>query len=253
MNKNIINIVIPIVVLVCGVLIGVIISQQSFFAENLSFLNKNILSSEEAGEWILDYIDQNILKDSGLTASLTEEPALKNGVYELKLKIGDSEFISYLTKDGELLFPEAIVLKEESTQPEEKVEEKDALPGNFSVSEDEVCLEDDKPIIYFFGSQGCSYCQWEHPVIEAVTSEFSNYISFHNNMDSDEDMDVFNKYSNGGIPTLVFGCKYYRVGAGTQSGEEQETKNLTALICKLTGSQPADVCEQVQDLIQEIN
>jgi len=72
-------------------------------------------------------------------------------------------------------------------------------------------------------------------------------------MDSDEDMDVFSKYSTGGIPTLVFGCKYYRVGAGTQSGEEQETKDLTALICKLTGSQPADVCEQVQDLIQEIN
>jgi len=69
-------------------------------------------------------------------------------------------------------------------------------------------------------------------------------------MDSDEDTDVFNKYSTGGIPTLVLGCKYYRVGAGVQSGEEQETKDLTALICKLTGSQPADVCEEVHDLIQ---
>ena len=243
MNKNIIKIVIPIVVLVCGILIGVIISQQSFFTENFSFLNKNILSSEEAGQMALNYINQNILKDSDLTASLTEEPVIKNGVYELKLKIEDSEFISYLTKDGELLFPEAIALEEESTQPEAKVEENDVIPGNFSVSEDEICLEDGKPIIYFFGSEGCGYCKWEHPIIEAVASKFSDYISFHNNMDSDEDMDVFSKYSTGGIPTLVFGCKYYRVGAGTQSGEEQETKDLTALICELTNNQPADVCE----------
>ena len=239
MNKKTINIVIPIVVLGCGVLIGVIISQQSFFIENLSFLNKDILSSEEAGEKALDYINQNILQDSDLTASLTEESVIKNGVYELKLKIEDSEFISYLTKDGELLFPEAIALEEESTQPEEN----DVIPGNFSVSEDEICLEDGKPIIYFFGSEGCSYCKWEHPIIEAVASKFSDYISFHNNMDSDEDMDVFSRYSTGGIPTLVFGCKYYRVGAGTQSGEEQETKDLTALICELTNNQPADVCE----------
>ena len=253
MNKKIINIVIPAVILVCGILVGMVISQQSFFENKLSFLNRNILSPEKAGERILNYIDQNILGDSDLTASLIEEPIAKNEVYELKLKIGDSEFTSYLTKDGQLLFPEAIDLEEESIQPEENVEEKDVIPGNFSVSEDEVCLEDGKPIIYFFGSQGCGYCNWEHPIVEAVTSKFSNYISFHNNMDSDEDMDVFGRYSTGGIPTLVFGCKYYRVGAGVQSGEEQETKDLTALICKLTGSQPADVCEQVQDLIQEIN
>jgi len=239
MNKNIIKIVIPIVILVCGVLIGIIISQQSFFTENLSFLNEDILSPEEAGQMALDYINQNILQDSGLTASLIGEPVVKNGVYELKLKIEDSEFTSYLTEDGEFLFPDAIALKEESTQPEEN----DVIPGNFLVSEDEVCLEDGKPIIYFFGSEGCGYCGWEHPIIQAVTSKFSNYISFHDNMNSNEDMDVFSKYSTGGVPTLVFGCKYYRVGAGTQSGEEQETKDLTALICKLTNNQPADVCE----------
>ena len=69
---------------------------------------------------------------------------------------------------------------------------------------------------------------------------------------SDADKDIFSRYSTGSIPTLVFGCKYYRVGAGTQAGEELETKNLTALICKLTNGQPADVCSQVQDLINEI-
>jgi hypothetical protein len=119
MNKNIIKIVIPIIVLVCGVLIGVIISQQSFFAENFSFLNKDILSSEKAGERALDYINQNILKDSDLTASLIGEPVIKNGVYELKLKISDSEFNSYLTRDGRLLFPEAIVLEEEDSSKDQ--------------------------------------------------------------------------------------------------------------------------------------
>ena len=87
MNKKIINIVVPTVILVCGILVGMIISQQSFFENKLSFLNRNIFSPEKAGERILDYISQNILGDSDLAASLIEEPIVKSGVYELKLKI----------------------------------------------------------------------------------------------------------------------------------------------------------------------
>jgi len=249
-----------IITLICGFLGGLVIGYQGVFSKPLSFLVKTAqgevsikdsLTAEQVEERIMKYIRDEILGEDGPEISLTASTTLENGVYKLNLKIDTSEFASYATKDGNLLFPEAIILKEESVEPDGEGEAKDNIPGNFLMtSEDEICMEDGKPIIYFFGSEGCSYCKWEHPVIEAVTSKFSDYISFHNNMDSEEDMDVFSKYSTGGIPTLVFGCKYYRVGVGTQSGEEQETKDLTALICKLTGNQPADVCEEVQDLIE---
>lgn len=125
---------------------------------------------------------------------------------------------------------------------EQQEQQKQTTIGNFIVSEDEICKEEDKPTIYFFGSDSCGYCKWEHPVIVNVTSNFEGYISLHDNMNSDADRDIFSKYSTGGVPTLVFGCKYYRVGAGTGMGEEQESKVLTALICDLTSNEPADVC-----------
>ena len=219
----------------CGVLAGGFVYTQFVLKAE-----ENIISKTNAGELALAYINE-VLLGGQIEASLVGDIEEK-GLYKFQIEVDGEEFISYITNDGKILFPQGIDLEEEKAKTE--AEEKDTTLGNFSVSEDEICLENEKPIVYFFGSQTCGYCQWEHPVVEAVTSKFSNYISFHNNMDSDEDMDVFSKYSTGGIPTLVLGCKYYRVGAGTQLGEEEEAKVLTALICDLTGEEPADVCNQ---------
>lgn len=249
MNPTNKNLIIIGLLVVCGILAGGLIYSQ------FNLPGGGFLSVEEAAKTGLDYINEKLLPQ-GITASLVGEPSEEQGLYRFRIKLEDQEFFSYITKDGKILFPEGIDLESEISPVQETPETQETQGGftigNFSVSEDEVCLEDGKPIIYFFGSRSCSFCTWEHPIMERVAEKFTDYISFHNNMDSGEDMDVFGKYSTGGIPTLVFGCKYHRVGAGTQLGEEQETKNLTALICKLTGSRPADVCEQVQDLIQEI-
>ncbi len=240
------NLIITVLLVVCGILAGgLIYSHLSQESEG------NVVSPDEAARLGLAFINENLLGGQ-IEATLTGEVAEEGSLYKFQIEIGEEKIFSYVTKDGKTLFPQGIDLEEGLQQEtEERVEEKSATIGNFLVSGDEVCTEDNKPIIYFFGSESCPYCTWEHPVIEEVVGKFGDYISFHNNIDSNEDMDVFGKYSTGGIPTLVFGCKYYRVGAGTQSGEEQETKNLTALICKLTDSQPADVCQEVKDLINQ--
>ena len=93
-------------------------------------------------------------------------------------------------------------------------------------------------------SEGCPHCSWEHPIIEEVARKFDGYVSFHNNMNSDADMDIFQKFSTGGVPTLVLGCKYYRVGSGENSGQEQEAENITSLICELTNNQPEEICQK---------
>lgn len=240
--------ILPIAIIIAGVLIaGTVYYVNNSNSEESGGVVGEIISSEDAAEKAINFINQNLLS-GGITASLIEVSE-EIGLYKIKFDIEGREIESYLSRDGKLLFPDAINLTEETEEPTEPT---GTTIGNFSVNNEEVCKENGNPIIYFFGSQGCGYCKWEHPVMEAVAEKFEGYISFHNNMDSDADKDVFSKYSTGGIPTLVFGCKYSRVGAGSQDGEELEAKNLTALICKLTNGQPSSICSEVQDLINQI-
>lgn len=150
---------------------------------------------------------------------------------------------------------EATPSPETESSEEEVLGELTSTIGNFSVLEEEICQEDGKPIVYFFGSQSCSHCSWEHPLLESVVDKFGDLISFHNNIDSDEDSDVFQKYSQinqGYIPFTLLGCQYARVGSGENYGEELETNYLTALICKLTDNQPEAVCGEVESLIEQV-
>lgn len=127
--------------------------------------------------------------------------------------------------------------------------------GNFTITSNPPCLEKGKPTIYYFGSSSCPHCQWEHPIIKKATDKFSGLISFHDNMDTQNDLEIFTKYNDfhsGYIPFLVFGCKYVRLGSGESVGEAQEEENLTALICKLAGSKPDSVCTPLKEKIAEI-
>jgi thiol-disulfide isomerase/thioredoxin len=127
--------------------------------------------------------------------------------------------------------------------------------GSFSVTKEETCQEEGKPLVYFFGSPSCPHCTWEHPIFEEVVKKFEGLIALHNNMDTENDMEVFQRYSQinqNGIPFIVLGCRYVRVGSGENLGEEEETKALTALICKLTEGKPEKICEGVTDLIEQV-
>jgi len=195
------------------------------------------LSSQEAGERAINYINENLLQGKA-TASLIDT-IQENGLYKVKFKVGDQDVETYITLDGKIFFLEGTDL----TQVTPPAQETGKAAGNFSISSDEVCQENGKPVIYFFGSTNCPHCAWEHPIVEEVIGKFGDEIVFHNNMDSQQDMDIFRKYSTGGIPTLVLGCKYYRVGSGEAVGKEQEIKDLTSLICQLTNKQPAEICQ----------
>jgi len=127
--------------------------------------------------------------------------------------------------------------------------------GNFMVTKEEICQEDGRPIIYFFGSSSCPHCIWSKPIMARVNQKFGKIIAYHENIDSQADQEVIERFKDinpGYVPFFVFGCKYVRVGSGETSGEASEEKNLTALICKLTNNQPEKVCSGVKDLIEQI-
>ncbi len=133
--------------------------------------------------------------------------------------------------------------------------------GNFLVTDKAVCNKDGKVSVYFFGSSSCPHCVWEKPIIEKVAQKFSGVIDFHENIDVQTDSDIFNQYNNinpGYVPFIVLGCKYARVGAGENLGKDEaeskvlEEQALTAIICKLTDSQPTSVCASVKDKVAEV-
>ena len=129
--------------------------------------------------------------------------------------------------------------------------------GGFALTQDEICKEDDKPLIYYFGYSGCPHCTWNHPILQAVAEKVPDQISFHDIMDKlEQDQDIQEKYisiSQGAVPFFVFGCKYVRLGSGESYGEVDEENFLTALICKLADNQPEKVCASVKDLVDQID
>jgi len=64
---------------------------------------KGSLSSQEASEKAVAYINENILggESEASIVSVVEE----SGMYRIQLKINDQEFPSYISKDGQFLFP----------------------------------------------------------------------------------------------------------------------------------------------------
>jgi len=91
-----------------GVIVIVLIAGGVFYYVNKQGGLFGILTAKQAGEKVINYINTNLLP-SDSKASLTSATA-ENGVYKIRLKVGDNEFNSYVTKNGNILFVEGIDL-----------------------------------------------------------------------------------------------------------------------------------------------
>jgi thiol-disulfide isomerase/thioredoxin len=204
-------------------------------------------SPQKAAEMTINYINTNILEE-GIEAKLESiEDEKIETLHRIKISIDGQSFDSFITSDGKYLFPdEPIDMSEEITpEPLPEMLEKDSvkLDGGFTeITDLDLCLENDKPIVYFFGSDGCSHCAWQKPVISEVVAQFGNNISYRENFDGQTDIDILMKYGQGAIPTIIVGCKYYRVGSGELDGAEADKETLKNIICMATGGNPSSVC-----------
>ena len=135
------------------------------------------LSADEAADKAISFINSNVLRE-GQTASLGDIES-ESQLYKMMITIDGQEFASYVTKDGKLLFPNAIDMEQEIEVPEQ-VEEQQRQPNKpenekiktFLDSEEEVCYEDGKPVIRMYASSGCGYCRWNKPIFEKVAREY---------------------------------------------------------------------------------
>jgi thiol-disulfide isomerase/thioredoxin len=208
-----------------------------------------VLTPEDIANKAMDYVNENLVAPNTTATFLSVKEF--NSLYNVSFSYQDQNLSMYVTRDGSYVFlSQPLNIGEKLPQPETPKQ----TIGNFLVDEkSDVCKEDDKPIVYFFGSQTCPHCMWEHPIIKNITEKFKNQTSFHENIDTENDNEIFLKYSpRGYIPLILIGCKYYRVGSGEEFGEENEAKILEALICSLTNNKPLSVCAEVEDIINQV-
>lgn len=104
-NKSLIVLIVSLVVLVLAG--GLLYFKKGQGQE------EQYMSAEEVKALVLDYIQKNIPDTEVSVAEIVEDM----GLYKLTLNVGDQAFVSYVTKDGKLFFPQAIDLKPET--PEE--------------------------------------------------------------------------------------------------------------------------------------
>ena len=103
------SLVILILSIVCLVLAGTLIYSHFPGFETLELTKEDVVNKA------LAYINENLLSGdtkATSTGEITEEKGLLKGLYKFQVKIGEQEFSSYVTKDGEILFPQAINLEE---------------------------------------------------------------------------------------------------------------------------------------------
>ncbi len=112
--------------LLATVILGVVIAgiflagKYLFFSQPKISPEQNILPPEKAAQKAIDFINQNkeMFGIEGAEASLVSVNE-ENGVYKFKLKIGEKEYDSYVTKNGKLLFVGGIDLDAKIPEPGE--------------------------------------------------------------------------------------------------------------------------------------
>jgi len=129
------------------------------------------LSKDEAAEKTLDFINTNLLQGQAVAEldSIIEEGEL----YNLKLSLSGQEIDSYITKDGELLFPQAVRMNEFADQVQEENQQQQPVPE---------VVKSDKPSVELFVMTHCPFgTQAEKgliPVLELLGDKIDARIRF---------------------------------------------------------------------------
>lgn len=159
MNKYLL----PLAIVIAGVLVvGTYVG--------LNYWPIKTLSSQAAADKAITFINQNI--EEGAVASLIG--VVKQGnVYQISLKIGETQYESYITRDGKFLFPTGINLQtansqEASTQETSSQETISTASAAFAQ-----CLTSKS--MKFYGSKNCSWCAKEKELF-GESLQYVNYI-----------------------------------------------------------------------------
>jgi len=124
--------------------VAVILLIASVFTSGFNFG----LSSQAAAEKAVGFINTNLMQPG--TSATLENVQAENGLYKLTLSISGQEFESYITKDGNLLFPQALSLEEPlPTAP--------TTPTGAATFECDSVEKNTKPVVELFVMSQCPF------------------------------------------------------------------------------------------------
>jgi len=159
------NKTIPVVIIAVGLLIAGVIIYTNYTKSPVEEAEEsgNVLSLEEAGERVISFIDENILK--GQTPISLIETLEEDGMYVVRFKVEEEEVEWYITKNGELIFPQIIDLREVETETE--------LEQPSSLESLAKCLSEKG--MKFYGASWCSWCKKQKELFEDAV-EYLSYV-----------------------------------------------------------------------------
>ncbi|MAG44642.1 hypothetical protein CL633_02010 [bacterium] len=139
-------------------------------------------------------------------------------------------------------------------QENQEPEKQSLIYNTFSYfKENEICKQDEKPVIRLFSTTWCPHCEWITETYDNIVKEYQDagkIIAHHWEVDIDDDvltpeketqipseeLAIYKEFNpRGSIPTFVFGCKYFRVGNGYEQendleAEEEEFREIIELL-----------------------
>ncbi len=163
MNKNTILVIIAVV--------GILITGGLIYADsNPNFSLPSIfgMSNDKIAQKAIDYINNNNLSD---TPAAMVSVAGESGIVKITIKIGESQFDSYATKDGKLLFPQAFDMS--GNTPDSSSQ--DATTGSTTGKTAEEIIaaiqKSDKPVVDAFVVSRCPFgLQMQRMIADAINS-----------------------------------------------------------------------------------
>lgn len=126
--------------------IAIILLIASVFTNGFKFTEKD-LSGNAAAEKAVDFINDNLMQPG--TSATLENVKAENDVYKITLSISGQTFESYVSKDGSLLFPQAIDL---NTQIQDTL-----TPTGATTFECDQVEKTEKPEIELFVMSQCPF------------------------------------------------------------------------------------------------
>jgi len=126
---------------------------------------KNI-TPQAAAEKAINYINTNLLPQ-GTVASLVNVVE-QNGVYKIHIKVGDSEFDSFVSRDGQYLFPDGIELATTTASQNNQ----NQTGGNNTQAQ-----KNDKPDVKLFVMSFCPYGNQAEDIMKPVVDLLGSKIN----------------------------------------------------------------------------
>jgi hypothetical protein len=123
--------------------IGFFAGQQDFFNKE----KKNYIELKEAKEKVRGFIEGNLVQE-GTEIKVTEAKE-ERGLYKIKISLEDQEIETYITKDGQDFFPQAMNIEEIEEQTKAMVEGEQAAQKEIP--------KQDKPKVEAFVMSYCPY------------------------------------------------------------------------------------------------